>query len=60
FLCRKRPSAFKTSRMRNWQKCWTKYIEQQIKALREELHRLHQEQLYAREVKGHGVWQEHL
>ncbi len=26
----------------------------------EELHRLHQEQLYAREVKGHGVWQEHL
>ncbi|WP_166434148.1 hypothetical protein [Enterocloster clostridioformis] len=44
----------------NWQKCWTKYIEQQIKALREELHRLHQEQLYAREVKGHGVWQEHL
>ncbi|WP_166431287.1 hypothetical protein [Enterocloster clostridioformis] len=46
--------------MRNWQKCWTKYIEQQIKALREALHRLHQEQLYAREVKGHGVWQEHL
>ena len=26
-LCRKRPSAFKTSRMKNWQKCWTKYSE---------------------------------
>ena len=60
----RQPALFKsgqkyvTMKKEHAQEC--RRLEQQIKALREELHRLRQEQLYAREVKGHGVWQEHL